>query len=66
MLRMFSDGYECVIPSYTRCILTGQNPLKMDECPMWKCEEKDQCDGNCEYYTEVCATEMFIKDGKHD
>ena len=63
---MFSDGYKCVIPSYTRCILTWKNPSEMDECPIWKCEAKDQCDGDCEYYTEVCATEMGIKEGEQE
>ena len=60
MLKMFEDGVECTIPSCTRCTLTGQNPSVMDVCPM-STDKKDQCNGNCEYYTEIWATEVWIE-----
>lgn len=34
------------------CILTEKHQNKMDECPLWKCEKKDEYDSNCEFYTE--------------
>ena len=62
MLRMFSNGIESyVVPDCAKCILSEKHPHEMDKCPMWKCEEKDQCDGDCEYYTEE-----WSKDGEQD
>ena len=53
MLRMYHDGVRAlIIPDCAKCILEDKNPVDMEECPAWKCEEKDMCDGDCEYYTE--------------
>ena len=53
-MNMYHDGVEIMIlPDSAKCTLTGKHPLyEMTECPCWRCEEKDECSGDCEYYTE--------------
>lgn len=53
MLTVVYDGVKAfVVPDCAECILAEKHPDDMDECPLWKCEAKDECDPACEFYTE--------------
>ena len=54
MLTVVYDGVKSfVVPDCAECILAEKHPNDMDECPLWKCEAKDECDPDCEFYTEA-------------
>ena len=51
MLTVVYDGVKAfVVPDCAECILSEKHPDDMDECP--KYEAKDECDLDCEFYTE--------------
>ena len=53
MLRIIHDGFESfVYPDCARCSFARKDLIYMDECPLRRGEEADECDADCEYYVE--------------
>lgn len=53
MLTIVHDGFESfVYPDCARCSFARKDLIYMDECPLRRCEEDDECDAECEYYME--------------
>lgn len=52
-MNMFYDGVPIqILPDGAQCKLTGENPLYMPVPPGCPLSGSDECDPNCEYYTE--------------
>lgn len=53
MITLIQEGVKSyVVPDCTKCICAEKNINNMNDCPLHKCEEKDECDPDCEYNTE--------------
>ena len=53
MLVVACDGVRAyIVPDCAECIYAEDNINSMNECPLWKCGSSDECDPDCEYYTE--------------
>ena len=53
MMTLICDGVKgYVVPDCAKCLLEGESINSMDKCPRWQCEAEDECDPDCEYYTE--------------
>lgn len=52
-MRVIQDGVRAMIlPECAKCILEEKYPNDFEECPIWKCDAIDECDPDCEFYTE--------------
>lgn len=57
-MRVMCDGVEAMIlPDCARCLLADKHPHAFDECPAMKRAAADECDPDCEYYTELWGEE---------
>ena len=53
LLTVVYDGVKAfVTPDYATCICEGEKINNMDKCPLWKCESENECNPDCEFYTE--------------
>jgi hypothetical protein len=53
MMTLIHDGIKSYIyPDCAKCMLAEKYIDDMNECPIWQCEGKDECDPDCAFYTE--------------
>ena len=52
-MRLYQDGVDVyVLPDCAKCTLENKHPFEFEKCPISKCENDNECTGECEYYEE--------------
>ena len=58
-MEVYSNGIRCFcIPDCSKCRITDENPLHMNNCPIGY----SKCDGDCDSYYEDYSNSFYMDD----